>query len=75
MATKTKKIQHAGRFSHSGGTNVRKRFNVIESQQRQDQPSPFHPTGKAKRIAMGIWKCLKTGKVFAGNAYHLTQKQ
>ncbi len=75
MGSKTKKIKATGKFSHSGGTNVRKMFNAIESKQRQKQQSPFHPTGKAKRIAFGIWKCIKTGKVFAGDSYYLEQKK
>ena len=75
MAAKKKKIGAAGRFGAGYGRNVRSRFNAIESLQRQKQPSPFHPTGKAKRIAAGIWKCNKTGKVFAGNAYYLEAKK
>ncbi len=73
MGSKTKKIRSAGKFSSSGGTNVRKIFNTIETEQRKVQKSPFHPTGKAKRIAAGIWRCVKTGKVFAGPAYYLDQ--
>ena len=75
MAAKKKKIKAAGRFGAGYGTNVRKRFNDIESLQRKSQPSPFHPRGKAIRIAAGIWKCNKTGKVFAGNAYYLEGKK
>ncbi len=75
MGSKTKKIHAAGKFSHSGGTNVRKNFNIIEAQQRKRQQSPYHPTGRAVRIAAGIWKCVKTGKIFAGPAYHLQGKK
>lgn len=75
MARKTKKIKAAGKFRTGQGRTLRKRFNDVEGLQRKTQPSPFHPTGRAKRIAAGIWKCLKTGKVFAGHAYHLTKKQ
>ena len=75
MGRKTKKIKAAGKFSSSGGVSVRNRYNTIESLQRKYQPSPFHPTGKAKRIAAGIWKCLKTGRVFAGHAYFLEGKK
>ena len=75
MGRKTKKIKAAGKFGAGYGVNVRSRYNKIESSQRQPQPSPFHPTGKAKRIAAGIWKCLKTGKVFAGPAYYLQERK
>jgi len=71
MGSKTKKIRAAGRFSSSGGVNVRKNFNAIEKIQRKKQQSPFHPKGRVKRIASGIWKDVKTGKVFAGPAYYL----
>ena len=71
MGSKTKKIKSAGKFGAGYGVNVRNEYNAIEVGQRKFQKSPFHPKGKAKRIAAGIWKCIKTGKVFAGNAYTL----
>lgn len=71
MARKTKKVKAAGKFRVGFGVRTRARFNAIEELQRRDQPSPFHPTGRARRIAAGIWKCEKTGKIFAGGAYHL----
>ena len=75
MGSKTKKIKAAGKFGTGYGKNVRDRFNAIESLQRKKQQSPFHPTGKAKRLSPGIWKCIKTGKIFAGPAYYLEQKK
>lgn len=72
MASKTKKIKSAGKFSGGIGVRARNEYNAIESEQRKSQQSPFHPRGKAKRIAAGIWKCTKTGKIFAGNAYFLS---
>ena len=71
MATKRKKIKASGRFGAGYGTRVRKKLNAIEEIQRKKQTSPFHPRGRAKRIAAGIWKCTKTGKIFAGKAYSL----
>ena len=71
MGSKTKKIKAAGKFGAGYGVRVRKKYNAIEAIQRKAQPSPFHPRGRAKRIAAGIWKCTKTGKVFAGPAYAL----
>lgn len=75
MGAKKKKIKAAGRFGAGYGRTVRNRLNDIESLQRKSQPSPFHPRGKAKRIAPGIWQCDKTGKTFAGHAYFLEQKK
>lgn len=75
MTSKKKKIKAAGKFGAGYGVRVRQKYNAIEALQRQDQPSPFHPNGRAKRISPGIWKCLKTGRIFAGHAYHLTVKK
>ncbi|MEK6800706.1 MAG: 50S ribosomal protein L37ae [Nanoarchaeota archaeon] len=75
MGAKKKKIKAAGRFGAGYGKNVRDRFNAVEAQQRRLQPSPFHPTGKAKRLSSGIWKCIKTGRVFAGHAYFLAPRK
>jgi len=75
MGRKTKKIRAAGKFGAGYGRTVRNRFNEVENLQRKTQPSPFHPNGRAKRIAAGIWKCMKTGRIFAGHAYHLAEKK
>ncbi len=71
MGSKTKKIKAAGKFGAGYGTLVRKEYNAIEAVQRKRQQSPFHPRGRVKRIAAGIWKCMRTGKIFAGPAYSL----
>ena len=75
MASKKKKIKAFGKFGVGYGRNIRNRYNEIESSQRQTQPSPFHPTGRAKRLSAGIWKCMKTGKIFAGHAYYLKENK
>ena len=75
MGAKKKKIKAAGRFGAGYGKNVRNKFNAVEAEQRRFQPSPFHPNGRAKRLSPGIWKCLKTGRVFAGHAYILEQRK
>ena len=71
MGAKTKKIRHAGRFGAGYGVRVRRDLNKIEEMQRKRQKSPFYEKARAKRIAAGIWKCLKTGRIFAGDAYYL----
>lgn len=73
MGAKKKKIKAAGKFGAGYGTRVRKSYNKIEDLQRKRQQSPFHPKGRVKRLAAGIWKCLKTGRVFAGPAYHMEE--
>lgn len=75
MGSKTKKIKAAGKFGSRLGVSVRQEYNAIELEQRKRQRSPYHPSGRAKRIAAGIWKDLKTGKIFAGPAYVLNAKK
>jgi len=75
MASKKKKIKAAGKYGAGYGVRARKKFNAIEAIQRKSQQSPFHPTGRAKRLSPGIWKCLKTGRIFAGHAYFLAEKK
>jgi ribosomal protein L37AE/L43A len=74
MASGTKKISAAGKFRTGYGISLRQEYNKVESLQRKTQPSPFHPKGKAVRISAGIWKCKKTGKIFAGPAYSLLKE-
>jgi large subunit ribosomal protein L37Ae len=75
MGCKTKKVKAMGKFGAGYGTNVRKNFNAIEEGQRVRQISPFYAKARVKRIAAGIWKCQKTGKIFAGPAYTFNEKK
>lgn len=74
MASKTKKIKAAGKFRTGFGIRSRKEYNQIEAIQRKRQISPFYEKARVKRIAAGIWKCMKTGRIFAGPAYALENK-
>lgn len=73
--SKTKKSKSFGKFGAGYGTRVKSRYNKIEESQRERQISPFYAKAKAKRIAIGIWKCMKTGKIFAGPAYSLNSEK
>ena len=75
MGAKTKKIKAAGKFGSGYGIRVRNEYNALEAVQRKRQASPFYPKGRVKRIAAGIWRCMKTGRIFAGNAYVLENKK
>jgi large subunit ribosomal protein L37Ae len=75
MGSKTKKSKAFGKFGSGYGTRVKARYNAVESLQRKRQVSPFYAKGRAKRIASGIWKDIKTGKIFAGPAYSLNQNK
>lgn len=74
MAKRTKKVKSAGKFGAGYGIRVRKNYNKVEETQRKRQQSPFYEKARAKRIAAGIWRCMKTGRVFAGPAYSLEVK-
>ena len=74
MGSKTKKIKAFGKFGAGYGVRVRNEYNAIEEEQRKRQISP-HSKKRAKRIASGIWKDLKTGRIFAGPAYVLNPKK
>jgi ribosomal protein L37AE/L43A len=75
MTAKTKKSKAFGKFGSGYGVGVKSEYNEIEAVQRKRQVSPFYSKGKAKRLAAGIWKCMKTGKIFAGPAYSLNSKK
>jgi large subunit ribosomal protein L37Ae len=75
MGSKTKKSKAFGKFGAGYGTRVKSRYNKIEEGQRKRQISPFYAKGRVKRIAAGIWKDIKTGKIFAGPAYSLNQSK
>ena len=75
MASKSKKTKAFGKFGAGYGTRVKAKYNKIEAIQKKKQASPFHPTGRVKRLSAGIWKCVKTGKVFAGGAYIVNVKK
>jgi large subunit ribosomal protein L37Ae len=73
MAAKRKKIGAAGRFGPRAGTSVRIRLNKIESIQRKKQVCPHCGKSGVKREAAGIWHCFKCNRIFAGDAYSISQ--
>jgi len=71
--TKTKIVRSSGRFGVRYGISVRRKISAIEEKQRRKQKCIFC-SGRAVRIATGIWLCKKCGKKFAGHAYYLEQE-
>lgn len=67
MGSKKKKIGAAGRFG-AGYGKPKERLISIEKLQRKKQKCLFC-NGFVKRIANGIWVCLKCEKKFAGGTY------
>lgn len=66
---KEKALKSGNRFGTRYGRRNRDRVAKIEQGYRKPQVSPFSNTRSVRRIAAGIWHCLKTGKTFAGKAY------
>jgi large subunit ribosomal protein L37Ae len=66
----TKILKAAGRFGVRYGQSVKRRIAKIEERQRKKQACIFC-SGRAIRLAKGIWLCKKCGKKFAGHTYFL----
>jgi large subunit ribosomal protein L37Ae len=62
-------VGSAGRYGPRYGTRTKKIVAVMESQQNKGQVCPYCERPALKRLAAGIWKCIKCGKKFAGGAY------
>jgi len=70
MGKRTKIVGIAGRFGPRYGSTLRKRFREIMEKRYAPHKCPFCDTkGKVVRISVGLWKCKKCGRVFAGGAY------
>jgi large subunit ribosomal protein L37Ae len=57
------------RFGARYGRKTRKKLANIESTQRGNHKCPKCNKLSVKRVAMGIWHCLKCENKFASKAY------
>ena len=57
------------RFGARYGRKTRKKLANIESMQRSKHKCPKCNKLGVKRVAMGIWQCLKCQNKFASKAY------
>ncbi|MEK6905680.1 MAG: 50S ribosomal protein L37ae [Nanoarchaeota archaeon] len=57
------------RFGARYGPSLKKKFALAEAQQRAKHKCPSCNKMSVKRLATGIWKCLKCNVKFAGKAY------
>ena len=71
---KTKKVGSSGRFGVRYGTRGKKVVMTIEKEQKKRQVCPYCERPALKREAVGIWKCRKCNKKFAGAAYFVKSK-
>ncbi len=63
------------RFGARYGRNVKHRFAAVEVQQKKTYSCPYCHAERAKRVAVGIWRCTKCGSKFTGRAYTLQKKK
>jgi len=66
---KTKKVLSTGRFRNRYGLKIRRRVLEVDKTLRARHTCPNCARPKLSRTAIGIWKCWKCGKRFAGGAY------
>ena len=68
------KVGSTKRFGARYGRKVKRRFGVIEAEQRKLHKCPYCNAFKVKRIVVGIWRCRKCGAKFTGKAYSIGKK-
>ncbi|MEK6900575.1 MAG: 50S ribosomal protein L37ae [Nanoarchaeota archaeon] len=59
------------RFGPRYGASLKKKFALIEIQQRAKHKCPSCNKTSVKRLATGIWQCSKCNLKFAGKAYSI----
>jgi len=71
MAAGTKKVGSTGRFGVRYGLTIRQKVLDIEKKQKAKCECPSCHKISVKRIAKGIWSCMKCSHTFAGKAFVL----
>ena len=67
-------ISSTKRFGSRYGRKTRRRFGVIEAEQRKLHKCPYCNAVRVKRVSVGIWNCKKCGAKFTGKAYSVKKK-
>ena len=62
-------LTSAKRFGARYGRRIKELFENAEKSQRQRHKCPYCHAIKVKRIAFGIWTCIKCNARFTGKAY------
>ena len=73
MKTK-EKLQSVKRFGARYGRKPKLKFSKIEIEQRKLHKCPYCSKTAVKRVAVGIWKCIKCNAKFSGKAYSVLKK-
>jgi len=74
MAKKENKFGAAKRFGARYGRKLKHKFVAIEAEKNKKHKCPSCYKEKVKRLATGIWKCMKCSTTFAGKAYTVSRK-
>ncbi len=69
MAEKKQKLGSAKRFGARYGRTTKHNFAKIETEQRRLHKCPYCNKKAVKRVALGIWFCMKCNSKFTGKAY------
>jgi large subunit ribosomal protein L37Ae len=71
---RTKKVGPARGLGARYGSSVRKRYVRILKETRKSHVCPSCGFESARRDSVGLWKCRKCNRIFAGGAYTPTSK-
>ncbi|MEM1622974.1 MAG: 50S ribosomal protein L37ae [Sulfolobales archaeon] len=67
---KTKVVGIAGRFGARYGSSLRKKWREVMERRYSEYVCPLCGTKTLfKRLSVGLWKCPKCRRTFAGGAY------
>ena len=67
----TKKVGSTGRFGVRYGVTLRQRMLSIDKKQKAHYECPSCSKMAVRRVAKGIWSCVRCNNTFAGKAYGL----
>ncbi|OYT31331.1 50S ribosomal protein L37ae [Candidatus Woesearchaeota archaeon ex4484_78] len=71
---KKKKLGSHKRFGARYGRTVKEKLAKVESLYKKKNVCPYCHYPKVKRIAPGVWQCLKCGAKFTAGAYSPSKK-
>ena len=67
---RTKVVSIAGRFGARYGSSLRKKWRDVMLKRYEEYYCPLCGLKtEMERISVGVWRCGKCGRVFAGGAY------
>ncbi len=71
---KDKSLGSIKRFGPRYGRTIKKKYAIIEKEQRKLHECPYCNYKKVKRVSKGIWKCTKCNSKFTGKAYSIKKE-